>query len=530
MEYEVHHLREAEFMGLVDKRNVKAKEWVDNLIITPQSQHILSPHGQCTLNPHGQPIVSPQVAKYDDSNGGEEGDKEENKVGDSGEDSSEDSDFEEIGEEDDEEDNVVSLTDSDEMSGQETDVMEMVLSYKETTKDRFIHIATCKGESCKWRVHCSKLRDGVIWKMKSITGVYQNCPRLSVNKMATHPWIAKELLIDYKANPTLKVVAETYYRKACVISSQPHMHQSTEAVEIIGAKLHTLFWTACNAYTEHVHKQVMKAIKKVSVISYEEPVENWARYLFPPELKCLDNTTNFVEFFNGKIKKLKHKPIFLLSEEIRRKFMKTITHRVKPGVVVPRVKLLLVKAELSSIECVVTPIGIGIFKVLDGVTSFIMDQNVHHCDCMQYTRSNTLRCSKCNQYGHNSRSHRKGGVLDIRRGKDKIRKKNDTEQKRKMGRPRKDGQIHVATSSTQLSSHKQQTHSSSSQLSSAQLSSAQPLSTQPPSMKKQTRKQSQPQSTSKKQKTIQAHRSSCSCFVDPQLTLLLHLAKDLPTK
>ena len=60
MESEVHHRREAEFMGLVDKRNVKAKEWVDNLIITSQSQHILSPHGQCTLSPHGQPIVSPQ--------------------------------------------------------------------------------------------------------------------------------------------------------------------------------------------------------------------------------------------------------------------------------------------------------------------------------------------------------------------------------------------------------------------------------------------------------------------------------------
>ena len=47
-------------------------------------------------------------------------------------------------------------------------------------------------------------------------------------------------------------------------------------------------------------------------------------------------------------------------------------------------KLLLVKAELSSIECVVTPIGMGLFEVLDGVTSFTVDLNVRHCDYMAW--------------------------------------------------------------------------------------------------------------------------------------------------
>ncbi|KAJ8428100.1 hypothetical protein Cgig2_012392 [Carnegiea gigantea] len=140
----------------------------------------------------------------------------------------------------------------------------------------------------------------------------------------------------------------------------------------IGAKLHTLFYTACNAYTEHVHKQAMEAIKKESIATYEwlfrEPVQNWARYTFPPELKCPGNTMNFVESFNGKIEK--------------------------------------------------------------------------------------LRCSKCNQYGHSSRSHREGGVLDIRRGKDQIRKRKETRQKRKVGRLRKDEQTPIATSSTKLSSQK----------------------------------------------------------------------------
>ena len=100
---------------------------------------------------------------------------------------------------------------------------------------------------------------------------------------------------------------------------------------ISGTKLQLLFWTACNAYNEHVHKQTMEAIKKQSVGAYEwllgEPVELWARYTFPVDVKCPDNTTNFVESFNGKIELFRYKPIYILLEEIRRKFMKTIANQ-----------------------------------------------------------------------------------------------------------------------------------------------------------------------------------------------------------
>ena len=106
-------------------------------------------------------------------------------------------------------------------------------------------------------------------------------------------------------------------------------------------------------------------------------------------MKCPDNTTNFVESFNGKIEKLRYMPIFTFLEEIRRKFMKTIAHRFKaakswPSAVVLRVKLLLVKAELSSRESLVTPAGRRVFEVLDGVTSLTVDLNVHHCDYMAW--------------------------------------------------------------------------------------------------------------------------------------------------
>ena len=62
-----------------------------------------------------------RVAEYEDNNVGDEGDREENVVGGSGEDSYEDSDFDELGEDIHEEGDVISLTDSDKMSEQETD-------------------------------------------------------------------------------------------------------------------------------------------------------------------------------------------------------------------------------------------------------------------------------------------------------------------------------------------------------------------------------------------------------------------------
>ena len=45
MKSKVHQLGEEEFMGLVAERKAKAKEWVNGLIIIPQSQHILSLYG-----------------------------------------------------------------------------------------------------------------------------------------------------------------------------------------------------------------------------------------------------------------------------------------------------------------------------------------------------------------------------------------------------------------------------------------------------------------------------------------------------
>jgi len=56
----------------------------------------------------------------------------------------------------------------------------------------------------------------------------------------------------------------------------------------------------------------------------EEETHLWARYKFDTHLKAPDNTTSFVESFNGKIEKYMHKPIFTLLEAVMEKFMSTI--------------------------------------------------------------------------------------------------------------------------------------------------------------------------------------------------------------
>ena len=119
----------------------------------------------------------------------------------------------------------------------------------------------------------------------------------------------------------------------------------------------------------------------------DEPIEHWARYNFDPEVKCPDNTINFIESFNGKIEKFRYKHIFTLLEAVRRKFMKTIVDGANiakqwKGKVVPRVKLLPIKVAKESGTCRLTPTSRGIFEVIEGATQFTVDLNTHYCDCM----------------------------------------------------------------------------------------------------------------------------------------------------
>ncbi|KAJ8448500.1 hypothetical protein Cgig2_012144 [Carnegiea gigantea] len=200
---------------------------------------------------------------------------------------------------------------------------------------------------CDWRVHCRRLLDGVTWQVKSLKGTH-TCPKLQHNRRAFCSWVASELLIFFKENPTMDYLTmQNSIVERHGIAVPTHVRQRAKELlkewvegsignlmqDCLSAKLHLLFLTACNAYTKHAYKQTMDAIKRESKKAYEwlvdEPIEHWARFTFDSEVKCPDNTTNFVESFNGKIKKYRRKPMFTMLEAVRRKFVQTITNRAK---------------------------------------------------------------------------------------------------------------------------------------------------------------------------------------------------------
>ncbi|KAJ8426704.1 hypothetical protein Cgig2_020691 [Carnegiea gigantea] len=446
---------------------------------------------------------------------------------------------------------------------------------KKVKNDKLRHIVVCKGKDCEFRVHTSRLGDGKTWQVKTFRSVCK-CARDAHNNMASYKWIAEQLMPDFKANPDLQVnsmiqlcmeryglVAPDYkcrsakkLMKAWVDGRHDESYaRLPEYIEQIKKEnpgtLQDIFpecrrriccahynrnftkaHPACNAYNKQVFQQTMEAIKKESKEAYEwlcaEEEELWARYKFQADTKCPDNTTNFVESFNGKIGKFRYKPVWTLLEAIRKKFMSTIVRKFEitngwSGKLCPRVTIQLKETEIAGRMCIIIPAGRGLFEVVEGNTHFKVDLNSGCCDCRvwdisgipckyaircilrdrqdpesyvhdaytvekyraaydvimkpvtdpifwedsdcprlgppeievkrgrppserrrdgtekrkSFSRSSTLRCSVCKQYGHNSRSHREGGKLSIWRGKDKPSYKSKTGSTRKVGRPPK---------------------------------------------------------------------------------------------
>ena len=151
-----------------------------------------------------------------------------------------------------------------------------------------------------------------------------------------------------------------------------------------GGKIHSLFFTTANTYNKYVNAKAMEKIKKENPKAYSYIIEDqthlWASYKFDIDLKVTDNTTNFMNSFNGKIEKYRHEPIFTLLEAVIEKFMSAIAKRAEicqewSGKVVPKVKALLTKLEVDSRCCRVTLARIGEFSVQDGHSKFKVDLN-----------------------------------------------------------------------------------------------------------------------------------------------------------
>ncbi|KAJ8422237.1 hypothetical protein Cgig2_012331 [Carnegiea gigantea] len=109
------------------------------------------------------------------------------------------------------------------------------------------------------------------------------------------------------------------------------------------------------------------------------------RFTFLVDLKCPDNTINFKKSLNGKIRLAKS----------------------WPGHIVPRVKMLLAKTEVESRGCMVSPARKG--RPLTKRQRDIIGKKRK-----KYITSNTMKCNKYHQFGHNSRTHRDGNVLEIK--------------------------------------------------------------------------------------------------------------------
>jgi len=130
---------------------------------------------------------------------------------------------------------------------------------------------------------------------------------------------------------------------------------------LLGAWLHAFFYIAANAYAPFVHEKAMEKISEKDPGAYHwlrdnEKLELWARFKFDTNLKCDDNTNNFVESFNHAIVKFRGLPILTMLEEIRKligsRFVKRFEKSQKwNGRLVPFVHKKLLITEMESRNC-----------------------------------------------------------------------------------------------------------------------------------------------------------------------------------
>ncbi|KAL2942266.1 hypothetical protein RDABS01_030616 [Bienertia sinuspersici] len=70
----------------------------------------------------------------------------------------------------------------------------------------------CSDDECPWRLHASKLVNGVAWTIKSITGTPHKCMGLQTcNPMGNTKWAMKALLEDIRANNEIPAKALNWF-------------------------------------------------------------------------------------------------------------------------------------------------------------------------------------------------------------------------------------------------------------------------------------------------------------------------------
>ncbi|KAJ8444446.1 hypothetical protein Cgig2_005968 [Carnegiea gigantea] len=109
-----------------------------------------------------------------------------------------------------------------------------------------------------------------------------------------------------------------------------------------------------------------------------------------------------MESFNGKIEKFRNKTIMILLEKLRNKWMSNLARRAElasewDGKVTPKVKTMLAKLKMDSRYCKIILAGKGEYSVIEGRTTFTIDLNRRHCDCM-FCDISSIRCKHAIRY------------------------------------------------------------------------------------------------------------------------------------
>ena len=95
--------------------------------------------------------------------------------------------------------------------------------------------------------------------------------------------------------------------------------------------LNSLLWQAAKGYDALGYNEAITSIKDMNVEAWRYlskiPDACWTRHAYSTEMKCDHVTNNFTESFNAWVGDLRAKPILILADGLRKKFMKKLHKR-----------------------------------------------------------------------------------------------------------------------------------------------------------------------------------------------------------
>ncbi|XP_056695693.1 uncharacterized protein [Spinacia oleracea] len=225
-------------------------------------------------------------------------------------------------------------------------------------------------------------------------------------------------------------VRDTFPRATRRVCCQ-HLYMNCKNNGFSGSAFFKLFWIAANAHNEYVYG---KALEKITAhdpnaAAYLDTCqEQWSRHMFDPAVCCDHNTTNFVESFNACTKPYRDMHVFSLLEAIRKWCMERVGARFDMAI------------DMED-AC-----GGGEFEVRDAHVNFPIRLSTRRCGCGKWQisgipckhalrplvikrqagrpakkrkrgpneprkgkRNSNVKCGKCREFGHNSRTCKNGG-------------------------------------------------------------------------------------------------------------------------